>query len=158
MAKRKKRRYLASSSETRPPYFLKNLGVRNSKTTKTMTENHNKDQCAFQQQLRRSFHAAALHKCIDRFAGNRFEVRFQFGLAHADPTRQCTDLRRRNKFLQQNPLRFTNSAHIRRPRTSLHPWPCVLIHRILQRITEDLLDLCFQIQRLDRRRITKPAL
>src|ERR1700691_1313957 len=38
MAKRKKRRYLASNSETRPPYFLKNRGVRNGSTTKTTME------------------------------------------------------------------------------------------------------------------------
>src|ERR1039458_3664784 len=35
MAKRRKRIYLASISETRPPYFLKNHGVRKGKITKT---------------------------------------------------------------------------------------------------------------------------
>jgi len=38
MAKRKKRRYLASNSETRPPYLLKNHGVRNGRPMNTTTE------------------------------------------------------------------------------------------------------------------------
>src|ERR1700679_1548407 len=38
MAKRRNRMYFASSSETRPPYFLKNHGVRNGNTAKTTTE------------------------------------------------------------------------------------------------------------------------
>src|ERR1035437_352048 len=38
MAKRRKRMYLASSSETRPPYFRKNHGVTKGRTAKTATE------------------------------------------------------------------------------------------------------------------------
>src|ERR1035438_7661232 len=38
MAKRKKRRYLASISETRPPYLRKKHGVRKGRAAKTATE------------------------------------------------------------------------------------------------------------------------
>src|SRR5437899_1458363 len=37
MAKRRNKRYLASSSDTRPPYLRKNHGVRNGKIAKTAT-------------------------------------------------------------------------------------------------------------------------